>query len=137
MSWYFDVRYIHSNSSSSVTMYTNMFCGDSISCWVCLQIVKVLFLLLNLAKIPQPSPPRLNCFAEEPDPYCKTGLPPKFCEFRPTGRYPHPTFCDKFVLCNGRITDVQECKGLVYNPWIENCDWKHNYQCTNVNIGKI
>ena len=85
----------------------------------------------------QPSPPRLNCHTKNSSSFCTTGLPENFCQGLPAGRYKHPSFCSKFVLCNGNTADVQDCgRRLVYNPWIQNCAWPHSYRCEDANFRK-
>lgn len=53
-----------------------------------------------------------------------------FCDGKPSGIYPHPDDCSKFMQCNWGITYVMNCPaGLRFNPQFSVCDWPSNVNC--------
>lgn len=44
----------------------------------------------------------------------------------------HPTDCKKFLNCANGLTFIQDCApGTLFNPFIGNCDFPYNVECSN------
>ena len=57
--------------------------------------------------------------------------PAEFCINKVNGNNPDPTRCDGFIACvHGRAIFMKCPAELRYNPFLGQCDWKYNVECS-------
>jgi len=75
----------------------------------------------------QPSPP-----SPAPSPPQQPRHPQTLSCPEPSGMWPHPFDCAKFIQCaHGRLFEMPCGPGTVFNPNFLVCDWPYNVNCQN------